>query len=72
MFLFRVMYKGIHESSRALVGTRIYEFNATDISTALLQAQEAGKKKEWRVALVAEVNSRTCPKNKWDDLLRTL
>jgi hypothetical protein len=66
------MYKGVHESSRAVVGTKVFEFNAADISTALLQAIEVGKKKEWRVALIAEVNSRTCPKNKWDDLLRTL
>ncbi len=68
--LFRIMFKGVEEPSTALAGDRIYEFEGEDIGSALFLAESVGDKKEWRVALIAEVVVRTLPENNWSNLLK--
>ncbi len=67
-FLFRVMYKGKDEPSTALVKDRIYEFESSDIETALILAGSVGERKDWRLVLIAEVSNRVSTQN-WDDLV---
>lgn len=69
MYLYRVMYKGKNESSRKLVGDRVYEFEEVDFEAATMTAQNIGNKMDWRLVLVAEINKRSCLLDKWDKLL---
>jgi hypothetical protein len=62
------MYKGKNETSRELVKDRIYEFEEVDFESAAMTAQNIGTKMNWRLVLVAEINDRCCPPDKWTNL----
>lgn len=69
MYLYRVMYKDKNESSKKLVGNRVYEFEEIDFEAATMTAQSIEYKMNWRLILVAEVNDRICSPDKWNELL---